>query len=96
MQDSAAEPLITSDTRGDRDREYEDGRGYIGDVDDVDEDVDAGMDTGVDTGMDVDEDTDVDTRVDTGVDESALVSPGLFIWGLTLCAGISGLLFGYE
>jgi hypothetical protein len=30
------------------------------------------------------------------VDESALVSPGLFIWGLTVCAGVSGLLFGYE
>lgn len=30
------------------------------------------------------------------IDESALVSPGLFIWGLTICAGVSGLLFGYE
>ncbi|KAH7094478.1 general substrate transporter [Paraphoma chrysanthemicola] len=30
------------------------------------------------------------------VDESALVSPGLFIWGLTVCAGVSGLLFGYD
>lgn len=30
------------------------------------------------------------------VDESALVSPGLFIWCLTICAGVSGLLFGYE
>ncbi|UPX16778.1 uncharacterized protein EKO05_0007164 [Ascochyta rabiei] len=30
------------------------------------------------------------------VDESALVSPGLFIWTLTLCAGVSGLLFGYD
>lgn len=30
------------------------------------------------------------------VDESSLVSPGAFIWGLTLCAGVSGLLFGYE
>lgn len=30
------------------------------------------------------------------VNESALVSPGVFIWTLTLCAGISGLLFGYE
>ena len=30
------------------------------------------------------------------VNESALVSPGIFIWTLTLCAGISGLLFGYE
>jgi SP family myo-inositol transporter-like MFS transporter 13 len=33
---------------------------------------------------------------DADVDESALVSPGLFIWGLTICAGVSGLLFGYE
>lgn len=33
---------------------------------------------------------------DVEVDESALVSPGLFIWGLTICAGVSGLLFGYE
>ncbi|KAH9881449.1 hypothetical protein IAQ61_000174, partial [Plenodomus lingam] len=30
------------------------------------------------------------------VDESSLVSPGAFIWGLTLCAGVSGLLFGYD
>jgi SP family myo-inositol transporter-like MFS transporter 13 len=30
------------------------------------------------------------------VQESALVSPGLFIWTLTFCAGVSGLLFGYE
>lgn len=29
-------------------------------------------------------------------DESSLVSPGLFVWLLTICAGISGLLFGYE
>jgi hypothetical protein len=29
-------------------------------------------------------------------EESALLSPGLFIWGLTICAGVSGLLFGYE
>lgn len=35
-------------------------------------------------------------ELETSVDESALVSPGLFIWTLTLCAGISGLLFGYE
>jgi SP family myo-inositol transporter-like MFS transporter 13 len=30
------------------------------------------------------------------VDERALVSPGIFIWVLTFCAGVSGLLFGYE
>lgn len=29
-------------------------------------------------------------------DESTLASPGLFVWLLTICAGISGLLFGYE
>ncbi|KAH8695700.1 general substrate transporter [Phaeosphaeriaceae sp. PMI808] len=33
---------------------------------------------------------------DEAVDESAVLSPGLFIWGLTVCAGISGLLFGYD
>lgn len=33
---------------------------------------------------------------DVEVDESALVSPGPFIWGLTICSGVSGLLFGYE
>lgn len=30
------------------------------------------------------------------MDESALVSPGWFLWTLTVCAGVSGLLFGYE
>ncbi|KAF3007700.1 hypothetical protein E8E13_009468 [Curvularia kusanoi] len=30
------------------------------------------------------------------VDESKLVRPGVFIWCLTLCAGVSGLLFGYD
>jgi SP family myo-inositol transporter-like MFS transporter 13 len=30
------------------------------------------------------------------VDESRLVAPGAFIWGLTICVGVSGLLFGYE
>jgi hypothetical protein len=37
-----------------------------------------------------------DVEEDIETLESALVSPGLFIWTLTLCAGISGLLFGYE
>lgn len=37
-----------------------------------------------------------DDAEDVEVDEGALVSPGLFIWGLTICAGVSGLLFGYE
>ncbi|KAF2677265.1 general substrate transporter [Lentithecium fluviatile CBS 122367] len=30
------------------------------------------------------------------VDESKQVAPGPFIWGLTFCAGVSGLLFGYD
>jgi len=42
-----------------------------------------------------DEADDASIREDE-VDESALVSPGLFIWCLTICAGVSGLLFGYE
>ena len=33
---------------------------------------------------------------DAQAGESELVSPGLFIWILTFCAGVSGLLFGYE
>jgi SP family myo-inositol transporter-like MFS transporter 13 len=32
----------------------------------------------------------------TGADESALGTPGIFIWALTFSAGVSGLLFGYE
>ena len=36
------------------------------------------------------EETDVDAE------ERALVSPGRFIWILTFCAGVSGLLVGYE
>lgn len=38
----------------------------------------------------------VDGAVDGEMDEAGLTSPTLFIWTLTLCAGISGLLFGYE
>lgn len=34
--------------------------------------------------------------LDVEIDENALISPGAFIWGLTVCAGVSGLLFGYE
>lgn len=30
------------------------------------------------------------------VDESIIVAPSPFIWGLTFCAGVSGLLFGYD
>jgi SP family myo-inositol transporter-like MFS transporter 13 len=37
-----------------------------------------------------------DEEEDVEIDESALVSSGRFIWGLTVCAGVSGLLFGYE
>ena len=33
---------------------------------------------------------------DAGVDESELKAPNGFLWALTFCAGISGLLFGYE
>ncbi|KAH3917219.1 hypothetical protein HBI56_120760 [Parastagonospora nodorum] len=39
---------------------------------------------------------DGDADEDVEVDESALAAPGLFIWGLTMCAGVSGLLFGYD
>ena len=42
-----------------------------------------------------DEDDNESIREDA-VDESALLSPGLFIWCLTICTGVSGLLFGYE
>lgn len=31
-----------------------------------------------------------------GDDESQLVTPGRFVWVLSVCAGVSGLLFGYE
>ena len=37
-----------------------------------------------------------DDANDAGINESPLVSPGWFIWTLTVCAGVSGLLFGYE
>lgn len=37
-----------------------------------------------------------DGEGNTEIDESALISPGVFVWGLTICAGVSGLLFGYE
>lgn len=30
------------------------------------------------------------------LDEGLLGTPGRFIWVLTCCAGLSGLLFGYE
>lgn len=29
-------------------------------------------------------------------DESGMTTPSAFVWCLTLCAGLSGLLFGYE
>ncbi|EUC32191.1 hypothetical protein COCCADRAFT_99357 [Bipolaris zeicola 26-R-13] len=45
---------------------------------------------------DNDDDTEIHDDHDDEVDESALVSPGLFIWILTICAGVSGLLFGYD
>lgn len=37
-----------------------------------------------------------DDAQDVEIDESTLTSPGWFIWSLTVCAGVSGLLFGYE
>ena len=37
-----------------------------------------------------------DDSADGYEDERALVRPGRFIWVLTFCAGVSGLLFGYE
>ncbi|KAG9190777.1 hypothetical protein G6011_08865 [Alternaria panax] len=43
-----------------------------------------------------DEDDNESVREEVVVDESALLSPGLFIWCLTICAGVSGLLFGYD
>jgi SP family myo-inositol transporter-like MFS transporter 13 len=49
---------------------------------------DYGSDSGSDELLEDDEEEDVD--------ESKLVAPGAFIWGLTICAGVSGLLFGYE
>ena len=41
---------------------------------------------------------DSEEEEDTGgeVDESKMLRPGVFVWCLTLCAGVSGLLFGYE
>jgi hypothetical protein len=41
-------------------------------------------------------DEDIHADDDAAVDESALTKPGRFIWVLTFCAGVSGLLFGYE
>jgi len=40
--------------------------------------------------------TDSHDRHIADADESALGTPGLFIWALTFSAGVSGLLFGYE
>ncbi|KAF1955508.1 general substrate transporter, partial [Byssothecium circinans] len=40
--------------------------------------------------------SDDDDDEETEVDESALLAPGRFIWILTFCAGVSGLLFGYD
>ncbi|KAJ4357974.1 uncharacterized protein N0V89_002551 [Didymosphaeria variabile] len=45
-------------------------------------------------GPDIPRDDDFEEGVD--VDEGALVKPGRFIWVLTFCAGVSGLLFGYD
>jgi hypothetical protein len=38
-----------------------------------------------------------DARVESiRADESDVEAPGVFIWSLTIAAGVSGLLFGYE
>ena len=42
------------------------------------------------------ESSDADEAAEEGVAESDLAAPGVFIWVLTFCAGVSGLLFGYE
>ncbi|KAF2200440.1 putative MFS myo-inositol transporter [Delitschia confertaspora ATCC 74209] len=49
---------------------------------------------GEDDGLRIQDDR--STNNDIEVDESALVAPGAFIWALTVCAGVSGLLFGYD
>ena len=45
-----------------------------------------------DLGVEVDGEEDTEGEVD----ESGMLRPGVFVWCLTLCAGVSGLLFGYE
>jgi SP family myo-inositol transporter-like MFS transporter 13 len=37
-----------------------------------------------------------DTERDRQEEERSFEVPGAFIWVLTFCAGVSGLLFGYE
>ena len=54
-----------------------------------------------DLGVEVDGEEDTEGEVDMEgeggeVDESKMLRPGVFVWCLTLCAGVSGLLFGYE
>lgn len=41
-------------------------------------------------------DGDSTLEIDADSDESALTKPNFFVWSLTLSAGLSGLLFGYE
>jgi hypothetical protein len=52
--------------------------------------------TNHDYGSDAESDELLENDEEEEVDESKLVAPGAFIWGLTICAGVSGLLFGYE
>lgn len=49
-------------------------------------------------GQDEDDGQDEDEEEEEGVEinENRLISPSVFVWCLTLCAGVSGLLFGYE
>lgn len=43
------------------------------------------------------DDDDLDTQQrDRQEEERGFEVPGVFIWILTFCAGVSGLLFGYE
>lgn len=37
-----------------------------------------------------------DSEQDLDVLEASIEKPGLFVWALTIAAGVSGLLFGYE
>ena len=53
-------------------------------------------DTNDDADLDRDDARHSEEAENLDVDESQLVRPGAFMWALTLCAGISGLLFGYE
>lgn len=46
--------------------------------------------------VDAEEDAYNTAERDRQDEERGFDVPGIFIWVLTLCAGVSGLLFGYE